>query len=204
MTDPSRYSAPGAFPEGWFPDPLGRYEHRWFNGTAWTSDVSTDGHRYVDPYGISVDPGHQAQPVPAGNGPATAAMTCGIIGALLAWMPILVVAGFALGVLALVFGVKGRRRARQNGHGGSMALAGIITGVAALALCVVGVITSVITIREVVHYAEPGPVTAAVDDCAIDGRSASVTGTLTNDSDTNARLHHLRHGERHALDRRPR
>lgn len=34
---------------GWFPDPLGRYDHRWYNGTAWTADVSVDGQRYVDP-----------------------------------------------------------------------------------------------------------------------------------------------------------
>lgn len=184
MTDPSRSSDPGAFAAGWFPDPLGRYEHRWFNGTTWTSDVSTDGHRHVDPYGIAPGPGHAAQPQPQGNGPATAAMTCGIIGAMLAWMPFLVVAGAALGVLAVVFGVKGRRRARQNGRGATMALVGTIIGVAALALCVVGVITSVIMFREVIAYVEPGRTTVTAHQCVIDGRAATVTGTLTNESDT--------------------
>lgn len=182
MTDPSRSSTSGAFPAGWFPDPLGRYEHRWFNGTTWTSDVSTDGQRYVDPFGISAGPGNAGQPAPEGNGPATAAITCGIIGTLLAWMPFVVVIGAALGVLALVFGAKGRRRARENGRGRAMAVTGTVTGVLALGLCVVGVITSVITFREVVAYAEPGLTTVTVDECVIDGRSASVTGTLTNES----------------------
>ena len=187
MTDPSRTPSQGAFPAGWFPDPLGRYEHRWFNGSTWTSDVSTDGQRYVDPNGISA--GHhphrqQAAPDAVGNGSATAAMTCGIIGTLLAWLPFLVVAGAALGVLAVVFGVKGRRRARENGQGGTMALIGLVTGVIALLLCIVGVITTVVTWREVVGYAEPGPATVVVDDCTIDSRTATVTGTITNDSDT--------------------
>jgi hypothetical protein len=182
MTDPSRSSAPGAFPAGWFPDPLGRYEHRWFNGTTWTSDVSTDGQRYVDPLGIAGGPSIGGQTAPEGNGPATAAITCGIIGMLLACLPFVFVVGAALGVLALVFGVKGRRRARENGRGGSMAVAGVVTGALALGLCVVGVITSVITFREVVAYAEPGLTTVTVDECVIDGRSASVTGTLTNES----------------------
>lgn len=39
-------------PQGWYPDPLGRYDNRWFNGTSWTADVSTDGARRVDPLGI--------------------------------------------------------------------------------------------------------------------------------------------------------
>lgn len=39
-------------PQGWYPDPLGRYDHRWFNGTSWTADVSTNGARHVDPLGI--------------------------------------------------------------------------------------------------------------------------------------------------------
>ncbi len=43
-------------PQGWYPDPLGRYDHRWFNGTSWTADVSTDGARHVDPLGITSPP----------------------------------------------------------------------------------------------------------------------------------------------------
>lgn len=64
----------GSSPAGWFPDPLRRYDHRWFNGTTWTADVSVDGARYVDP-----DP-FPSGPVPAGPGPATAAPPPGLPG----------------------------------------------------------------------------------------------------------------------------
>lgn len=30
-------------PAGWHPDPTGRHSHRYWNGAAWTSDVSDDG-----------------------------------------------------------------------------------------------------------------------------------------------------------------
>jgi hypothetical protein len=34
---------------GWHPDPSGRYQHRWWDGTDWTSAVTTDGVTTVDP-----------------------------------------------------------------------------------------------------------------------------------------------------------
>lgn len=44
-------------PQGWYPDPLGRYDHRWFNGTSWTADVSSNGARHVDPRGSDAPTG---------------------------------------------------------------------------------------------------------------------------------------------------
>jgi len=42
-----RYFAPGmapaAPPPGWFPDPAGRFDHRWWDGARWTDLVSRDG-----------------------------------------------------------------------------------------------------------------------------------------------------------------
>jgi hypothetical protein len=32
----------------WHPDPSGRFHYRWWNGSEWTSQVSTDGHHLVD------------------------------------------------------------------------------------------------------------------------------------------------------------
>jgi glucose uptake protein GlcU len=66
------------------------------------------------------------QPVAARNGLGTAALVLGIIALLLSWT---IVVGFICGVLALVFGIIGRRRAsaREATNGGS-ALAGAITG----------------------------------------------------------------------------
>lgn len=39
-------SAPGP---GWFPDPAGRYEYRWWTGQAWTADVASSGVPALDP-----------------------------------------------------------------------------------------------------------------------------------------------------------
>jgi uncharacterized protein YxjI len=44
-------SGSGAHPPNWYPDPTGRHEHRWFDGTAWTDQVSSHGKASVDPLG---------------------------------------------------------------------------------------------------------------------------------------------------------
>jgi len=182
VSDPPPPIPPSTTPAGWFPDPLGRHEHRYFNGVSWTSDVSDGGQRLVDPFGTL--PGYQSSGTPGGNGLATAALTCGIIGTLIAWMPFLVVIGIVLGILALVFGIKALRRSAAVGRGRGAAIAGIVTGTSALLLAIVGVILSVVVFRAVADFAEPGPHDADVVSCALDGRVASVDGTLTNESRT--------------------
>ncbi len=42
MTTPSDFSA------GWYPDPMGRHEYRWYDGNAWTDNVSSNGVQSVD------------------------------------------------------------------------------------------------------------------------------------------------------------
>lgn len=39
--------------EGWFNDPYGRFQQRFFNGRAWTEHVATGGEQQVDPLGAS-------------------------------------------------------------------------------------------------------------------------------------------------------
>lgn len=39
----------GALPAGWHPDPAGRAEERWWDGTTWTADVRTSGQVSADP-----------------------------------------------------------------------------------------------------------------------------------------------------------
>lgn len=43
-------------PAGWLPDPLGRYQYRYWNGTEWTDRVSTNGSNDVDPHGLAPNP----------------------------------------------------------------------------------------------------------------------------------------------------
>jgi uncharacterized protein YxjI len=44
-------------PAGWFPDPTGRYEVRYWDGAAWTSHVSVGGEASVDPEPAIPPPG---------------------------------------------------------------------------------------------------------------------------------------------------
>lgn len=174
MTDPD-------LPSGWFPDPLGRYDHRWFNGRSWTSDVSVNGQRFVDPLGNAPGPGATTDGAGSpGNRMATAAMICGLVGIAVAWIPFVVVGGIALGVLGIVFGVKGLGRSGELQRGRGPAITGIVTGGVALLVSIVGIVLSVVVVREVMDFIEPGP--RFVDDveCIVDGRDVAVSGTITN------------------------
>ena len=44
-----RATQPAATNRNWYPDPMGRHEYRWFDGTAWTDQVSSHGRQSVDP-----------------------------------------------------------------------------------------------------------------------------------------------------------
>lgn len=35
--------------QGWWPDPTGRFEHRWYDGHHWTRHTGRDGTQYEDP-----------------------------------------------------------------------------------------------------------------------------------------------------------
>lgn len=165
-------------PAGWFPDPLGRYDHRWFNGRTWTADVSVDGNRFVDPLGVDLGPPSRT------DRSTTAALVCGIVGVTIAWVPLAVVLGTVLGVIAVAAGYRGRRSARSTGSPSARATTGMGFGVATLLVSIVGWTLTVDLFREVVAFVEPGPrlvdqvACSIVDD--VDGTTAVVTGTLTN------------------------
>jgi hypothetical protein len=36
-------------PAGWYPDPSGRFEMRYWDGTAWTEHVARGGQQFTDP-----------------------------------------------------------------------------------------------------------------------------------------------------------
>lgn len=54
--------APGTNPAGWFPDPEGRHEYRYWDGAIWTAEVSDAGTVGTDPLG------GQTAPVAAAGG----------------------------------------------------------------------------------------------------------------------------------------
>jgi hypothetical protein len=60
---------------GWYPDPAGRHEQRWYDGTAWTDHVVDGGARAEDPLAPRAAPsGPMAAPPPVA---ASACTTCG-------------------------------------------------------------------------------------------------------------------------------
>jgi hypothetical protein len=170
----------------WYPDPLGRYENRYFNGREWTSDVSVGGERFVDPWGVT--PGPMREAGRTGTGLATASMVIGIIAIAISWMPFVVVLGVVAAIVALVLGTVALRRARHSGSGRSFAVVGLATGATALVAAVVGVILSVVVVDAYDAYLNPRPheVTLLADTCKLVGNRAEVTGELTNTGDRTA------------------
>lgn len=182
---------------GWYPDPSGRFELRYHNGRSWTADVSADGARYVDPLGTS-PPARAATAGTGRNGPAVAAMVLGIVSIGIGWLPFVVALGIVASVLAIVFGVVGRSRARRTGAGAGYALAGLITGLVGALVCVGGVLFTIAFVRELDRYSNPAPNTVEIDRCTTSGAETTAAGRITNlgdePADFSIRIHFVRPG----------
>ncbi len=46
---PAPWATAGGPPPGWYPDPSGRHEYRFFTGHDWTADVVDNGTRFTEP-----------------------------------------------------------------------------------------------------------------------------------------------------------
>lgn len=170
--------APGA---DWYPDPTGRFEYRFYNGAAWTADVSRGGFRYVDPLPViattasvttsRTDPSHHDRL-------AATAMILGIVALSLAWVPFLFVVGAIAAALAIVFGVIARRRVPADTRG--FAGVGIITGAAGLLLVALGVWTTMKVVDAIDAYQRPPAHATTITRCAISGGMLGVAGTIEN------------------------
>ncbi|WP_407287080.1 DUF4190 domain-containing protein [Streptomyces sp. BP-8] len=93
-------------------------------------------------------------PGQTGNGLGVAALTTGIIGTVLGFIPFLFWLSGILGVLALIFGLVGHSRARKGlaTHKG-MALAGAVLGGLTMVLAVVGLFLTVLFVKNAVDDA---------------------------------------------------
>ena len=166
-------------PADWYPDPYGRFEYRFHNGSAWTADVSTQGIRYVDPSGVAPSSGPARPPAPPRrDGLATAAMVLGIISLTISWIPILFVAGAVCAVLALVFGTIAIRRRKAENR--SFALTGLLTGGAGVLMVGVGVWTTSLVVDEVDQFTNPPPSDVRITRCAVEDSRLVVTGSIEN------------------------
>lgn len=175
---------------GWHPDPTSRFELRYHNGAAWTADVSTSGDRFVDPLGTA--PGvsgpqlapHQTPPPGTKNSAATASMILGIVAIVLGWLPFVFAAAAVAGVLAIVLGLRARRRAKtpgpQFGVGNGMATAGLILGPIGLLACVGGLVFSIVMVGAIDRFENPAGNNTAITSCERDGNDVAAQGELTN------------------------
>ncbi len=173
---------------GWYPDPSGRFEFRFHNGVLWTADVSTNGQRYVDPLGAEpTAPQSTVVGAPAGrSGLGLASMILGIVAVSIAWMPFVVVVGAVCAVLAVVFGIIALLRRRHTERGKGFAVAGLVTGLLASLLCVVGVAFSFAVVRAVDRFDNPAANRVTVTSCELDGTTARVVGEIENLDDVEA------------------
>ncbi len=158
-------------PAGWHPDPTARFEFRYFNGEAWTADVSASGLRFVDPSG----PPRQRR-----DGRATAAMVLGIVSVTIGWMPVLFAVGLVCAVLAIIFGTIVLRR---RGNPRAFAIAGVITGVAGIAIAGLGLVLTVVVNDAVNEFVDPPRATVSVDRCAASDGAIRIEGTIVNHGD---------------------
>jgi hypothetical protein len=139
---------------GWFPDPTGRHDHRWWDGVAWTAHVADAGVAGRDPLDA---PGHglvtgPRSPLTGGRGPGPAdrdatdpvaviALTIAIPAVLLALLPVV---GLVPAASALVLAIVARSRVRRSGRRGEgVAIAGLVTAIFALLIAIVVTIVAV-------------------------------------------------------------
>lgn len=119
-------------PAGWYADPLGGHEHRYWDGERWTQHVATAGRTVTGPVGGTAAPPPPPTTAPPRPGsPAPQAETNAkavaslAIGLLAGWIP------FVAAIIAIVLGVVARREIAASGgkqHGDGLALAGILVG----------------------------------------------------------------------------
>jgi hypothetical protein len=183
---------------GWYPDPTGRFEHRYFNGHEWTGDASDGGERVFDAYrpagspagpAAQVHPAAGAAPAPRrqSNGLAISAMVLGIVGCAIAFTIVFFPVAAVLGALAIVFGAAGRRHARElpNAAGRGQSLTGILTGAGAILLAIGAGLLFLTSVRhwlDDLTSSDPGAYHVTQTSCGLDDGSATYQGEITNQS----------------------
>jgi hypothetical protein len=187
-------TSPGPRNSGWYNDPAGRFEFRYHNGATWTSDVSSNGQRYVDPVApsggppvpYSTPPGHASNA--SSNGIAVAALVCGIVSVVIGWIPVLFAVGAVLAVLAIIFGLVGLRRARTTGRRKGHAITGLVTGSVGVLVAVGGLVFTIVLFRAIDRYENPPASTSSIESCVVESGRARAEGELRNDGTRSSRF----------------
>ena len=131
------------WPPGWFRDPTGRHDHRWWDGAAWTGHVADAGVASTDALPTADAEQIGAAPVPVPTSGAAAASDPVAVWALIIGLGAILLSvlpgfGLVLPSVAIVLAVIARRRIRTSGRGGDgMAIGGLVTGIGALLIALV-------------------------------------------------------------------
>jgi hypothetical protein len=139
---------------GWFPDPTGRHDHRWWDGAAWTAHVADAGVAGRDPLdgpgGAPIATVAARTQRPAGSGTqaadpvAVVSLTVAILAVFLALLPIV---GLVPAIAALVLAIVARSRLRRTGRRGEgVAIAGLATAVAALLVAILVTVATILVL----------------------------------------------------------
>jgi Domain of unknown function (DUF4190) len=113
-----------------------------------------NGDQYPPPVGYGQNPagygqgpgygqglGYGAPPAPPRNGFGIAALVLGLLALVLSWT---IIGGIVFGILALIFGLLGRARAKRGeSTNGGLSLAGVVLGIIG-ALIAIGLVVSVL------------------------------------------------------------
>jgi hypothetical protein len=104
-------ASPSAAPAAWQPDPTGRYEYRYWDGTRWTDHVSRGGTRATDAVGSAGTgpPRFAASPAAPADGTSAGAFTGGALAGLI------VAAVFTFGLVGIIVGgINLKHKARRG------------------------------------------------------------------------------------------
>ncbi|MFM2184172.1 MAG: hypothetical protein RJB61_2466 [Actinomycetota bacterium] len=166
---------------GWYPDPTGRYEYRWHNGTSWTGDVAVDGRHFVDVDGLrGIDAPRRGRRL------AVAALVVALCSLAVAWLPVLFAVSVVGGLSSAGMGIAAARRARDDSSTSGLAKGALAVAAAALCLSVLGGFLTVQLGSELAEIVdeEPGPYEIAIDECTSDGSLLIARGTIQNRDDS--------------------
>ncbi len=134
------------WPPGWFPDPTGRHDHRWWDGASWTEHVADAGVAGRDPIVSAASPDApsitRTATRPAASAPqgATDPLAGIALGVAILAVPVGLLPGLGLvaPVAAVVLALIARSRIRSSGRGGDgAAIAALVIGIVALLVAAV-------------------------------------------------------------------
>jgi hypothetical protein len=120
---------------GWLPDPLGRYQYRYWDGSEWTDRVSTQGSSEIDPDGVTPTPASVS--AASATEPATPRGTAAAFPNQVRVLVLLGVAAIAVGsILPWVKASAGPFTATKNGTDGDGVITLLLAGLAAVGFLV--------------------------------------------------------------------